>query len=467
MARTTISKEGVTGRRGTVIPPELLARSTQASIPKPPVVTSQPVAPAPIVTPRVITKQPVKTAPIREEIVDFNADPFADSFADDEAGFSFPTTLKETQNVLALPEEEKKTAYEEAYANLPDNVREIIDNTQLPPRVRENLVLLGGQQETTYGEAGKYDSPEEALANYAKEYGEIKDAVATNTVIYNMQNAYRNPERAASGLQAFNPAAGGAAQERLTTYLEENNIPLSKEIDGKTYYLTLGTGMQGAGTNVLKEETGKTDPEGQWVVGGVPGTYSTQYIPPLSNMEKALSNPILTIGASFFPGGSAIVAGLKAISGMSLSPADVLTLVGAGLDISGALEGKSLAEAQAAADVAVDKAFAAGSITSGAQAQALYESTLAAASVAPEMFGIPLSDITGLATGRTDLGDVLGAATKNAFPELTASMEAAQKAGVPEGMILNWSQKAVDAYENTGSVDYLIIERIPLGLFIS
>ena len=144
-----------------------------------------------------VTKQPVKTAPVREEIVDFNADPFVDSFADEEAGFTFPTTLKETQNVLALPEEEKKTAYEEAYANLPDNVKEIVDNTQLPPRVRENLVLLGGQQETTYGEAGKYDSPEEALANYAKEYGEIKDAVATNTVIYNMQNAYRNPERAA------------------------------------------------------------------------------------------------------------------------------------------------------------------------------------------------------------------------------------------------------------------------------
>lgn len=366
---------------------------------------------------------------------------------------NLPTNLAGVQERLALTGGGRRTAYEEALANLPDNVRQSLENTQLPPGVRENLVLLGGEQEETYGEAGKYESPEQALANYSKEYQEVKDAVARNTVIYNMRNAYRNPERAASGVQAFNPQAGGAAQERLTNFLEQNNIPLSKEIDGKTYYLTLGTGMQGAGTNVLKEETGKKHKDGQWVVGGAPGTYSTQYIPPMSNMEKALSNPILNMAAGYFPGGSAILAGLKAASGMELSPTEILTLVGAAVDFSGIAEGATAVEAQAAAEVAVDNAFAAGTITSGAQAQALYESTLAAQSLAPSIFGVKVSDIAGLATGRTSFGDVMGSISKNAFPELTAAMEASQKAGVPEGVILNWSEKAIDAYEKGGTLD--------------
>ena len=192
-----------------------------------------------------------------------------------------------------------------------------------------------------WGAARQYSSADEGLANYANEYKAMVAQVAEHSVLNNAQY-YRNAGLQADGRQALNPQARTAASDRILDYLNKNNIPLSKEVDGKTVYLTLGDkGLQGASENVYRSETGLDDVDGEWSSFGPVGTYSTQYIPPLDSWEEALNNPILGLAANFFPYGNLVLTAAKGASGQTLHAGDYLKAAVSGMKSSGMIKAPS------------------------------------------------------------------------------------------------------------------------------
>jgi hypothetical protein len=149
-----------------------------------------------------------------------------------------------------------------------------------------------------WGTAGQYGSASEGLSNYSNEYEAMVAQVAEHSVLNNAQY-YRNPDLQADGRQALNTQAKEAATDRILAYLKQNNIPLSKQIGGQTVYLNLGdTGLQGAAEGIYRNDSGVDyDEKGEFTSYGEIGTYSTVYIPPVSDLD----NPWVKVMSAIFP----------------------------------------------------------------------------------------------------------------------------------------------------------------------
>ena len=295
----------------------------------------KPPAPAPYADPAPVTpapKAPVapKTftapapAPVAEVITDINAD----STVDDTTAWELPEYAYGV-----------KVADDKALA-------QALTRQHNNPAQRTPLLDLyakkQGAKEYNWNEATKHTSVEASQAGYAAEYADIVAQVADQSVLNNA-SAYRNEALASDGRQAINPLAQEAAITRINDYLDTNNLPLSKEINGQTVYLTLGeTGMQGAadaiyrtdsGISIEDDQKGRDDNTGRFVSHGEVGTYSTIYQPPVSDLD----NPFIQVAGMLVPQFGAMLTVIKGASGETLHASDWGKIVTTGLELSGDL----------------------------------------------------------------------------------------------------------------------------------
>ena len=133
-----------------------------------------------------VTKQPVKTQPIvREEIVDFNADPFANSFADDEAGFGRPIDLKPIETTP--PPAPRPAAPSLAGAQVVDNALENYADFLKTQETSSSALSAAARESGDYSGMSGVDSnvlsrdPQKVDSYY-------KEAVSNNLVDYIEKN---------------------------------------------------------------------------------------------------------------------------------------------------------------------------------------------------------------------------------------------------------------------------------------
>ena len=189
-----------------------------------------------------------------------------------------------------------------------------------------------------WGEATQYTSTEEGLANYGTELANMEEQFREHTALNNAK-LMRN-EGYQESLLGYNPAGINATAERMLAYLETNNIPLSKEINGQTVYLNLGNDiMQAAADQIYysdsgfdpadESRTGQTD--GKFKDFAEVGTYSTVYIPP----EGAWDNPFMNIAGVLVPQFGVMLTVMKGLSGETLHASDWAKVAGPALEAAG------------------------------------------------------------------------------------------------------------------------------------
>jgi hypothetical protein len=264
------------------------------------------------------------TAPVAEVITDISAD----STIDDTTAFELPEYAYGV-----------KVADDKALADA--LTRQHNNPAQYNPLL-DRYAKKQGAEEYNWNEATKHTSVEASQYGYAAEYADIVSQVADHSVLNNA-SSYRNEARASDGRQALNPQAQEAAITRINDYLDTNNLPLSKEINGQTVYLTLGeTGMQGAadaiyrkdsGISIEDDQKGRDDNTGRFVGYGEVGTYSTIYQPPVSDLD----NPFIQVAGALVPQFGAMLAVIKGASGETLHASDWGKIVTTGLELSGDL----------------------------------------------------------------------------------------------------------------------------------
>ena len=127
------------------------------------------------------------------------------------------------------------------------------------------------------------------------------------------------------------------------------------------------------------------DPYGNFLnqIGTVSSKPSKDY--DVGAISGFVSNPLVNIVASFVPGGQVMLTAIKALSGETLHLSDWVNLAAAGLEYKGTLEGETLAAAEKAADLEVERAIASGAVKTAQDAEKLYQSTLAGIEIAPSV----------------------------------------------------------------------------------
>ena len=302
---------------------------------------------------------------------------------------------------------------------------------------------LGDMAAVSYSEGKTFDTSEEALSDLPSYLSRLTEERAATDEEFNTRN-YDPSEFAMSGVSAKNGVSSRAATDATASYINNNNIPLSIEVDGQTRYLTTGLG-----SDVYTKADEDFDYQaGSYEDMGAVGTYSTIHVKP----KSVLDNPVLNVLAMAIPYGQAILAVTKGLAGETLKLGDYVSIAAAGLSYKGTLEGKTLAEAEQFAtqtvDQAIDAAAKSGDAMTAAQATQLYNKTMAAVETAPSVLGVTLSDVVDLKSGKIEFSDILDNVVGGSFKELEAASKAAQASNVPDGVIVNLLSDSVAALDS-------------------
>ena len=138
-------------------------------------------------------------------------------------------------------------------------------------------------REQDYGEAPVYADSDIALNNYLDFYNRVQAQQAATDSVYNY-NQYDPSDFARMGFSGATAVSDRAGVDVVQDFLTENEVPLSKEINGQTFYLNTGIGTP---------ESYGARGDGEYVnLGGV-GTYSTVFVENPSGVEMVLTNPVV------------------------------------------------------------------------------------------------------------------------------------------------------------------------------
>ena len=238
-----------------------------------------------------------------EEVVSLNADPF-------------PTTV---------PREAK------FYSDMTMAERREVDAIRAGTAPSLNLNTYQGIPELDFGVGTQYDSPEEALSGYGDYFSNIQGQreSASQVVNYNQFDPGDFGREGISGPSAY---IGKASGESLADYISKNEIPLTKEVDGKTMYLT--TGDQNASFRLMPDQFSG----GDLIAQGPVGTYSSVFVKDDSLAASVLKDPIIGLAASFIPGAPLVMSAAKTAAGVKLSPMEIASGLLTGLEMAGVVK---------------------------------------------------------------------------------------------------------------------------------
>ena len=177
-----------------------------------------------------------------------------------------------------------------------------------------------------YGVGQQYESPDEALGALPSYLGSLEEQRAVTDKEFNRLN-YDPSEFVRAG---FSPTPGSvskdAALDSTIDYITKNKIPLSKEVDGQTRYLTTGLGA-----DVFRADEDFDYKAGEYKALGPVGTYSTVHVEP----ESPLDDKFLAAVGMFLPPVALATTAAKVISGEKLTPMEIVGATMAGLDYAG------------------------------------------------------------------------------------------------------------------------------------
>ena len=195
-----------------------------------------------------------------------------------------------------------------------------------------------------------------------------------------------------------------AGVDVVQDFLTENEIPLTQEIDGKTYYLTTGIGTP---------ESYGARGDGQYIAQGPVGTYSTVFVEDPNVIQSTLSDPIIGLAASFVPFGNLALTGAQLAADVDVNPLQAASGFMQGLQLAGVVRPPSapLAEGlQGPPDVgeglfgttyaqteSLITAASAGNVEEAAMGMfggQLVNEGLAQAGIAPETLGLTQQELT-------------------------------------------------------------------------
>lgn len=180
-----------------------------------------------------------------------------------------------------------------------------------------------------YGVGQQYESPEEALAALPAYLGSLEEQRAVTDKEFNRLN-YDPSEFVRAG---FSPSSGsvskGAALDSTIDYLTKNNIPLSKEVDGQTRYLTTGLGA-----DVYRADEDFDYKAGSYEAQGPVGTYSTVHVGP----DNVFDSPLLNVVGMFVPQVALMTTALKVAAGEKITPMEIVGAGMAGLEYAGTIK---------------------------------------------------------------------------------------------------------------------------------
>ena len=238
-----------------------------------------------------------------EEVVSLNADPF-------------PTTV---------PREAK------FYSDMTMAERREVDAIRAGTTPSLNLNTYQGIPELDFGVGTQYDNPEEALSGYGDYFSNIQGQreSASQVVNYNQFDPGDFGREGISGPSAY---IGKASGESLADYISKNEIPLTKEVDGKTMYLT--TGDQNASFRLMPDQFSG----GDLIAQGPVGTYSSVFVKDDSLAASVLKDPIIGLAASFIPGAPLAMTAAKTAAGVKVSPMEIANGLLTGLEMAGVVK---------------------------------------------------------------------------------------------------------------------------------
>lgn len=230
-------------------------------------------------------------------------------------------------------------------------LRETVNPTPAPTERVPTTASTSGLSVQDFGAQPTFGSPDEALANYGNVFNTLKGQEEQVNKIYN----YNNFDPSDFGRTSVSLREGSrAAGTGLAEYVQQNEIPLSKVIDGERKYLTTGNAQAN------QELWPNAFQGGDLVATGPAGTYSTTFQKDKNLLAQVASDPIIGLAANFIPGGTLALTAAKAASGESLSPADIVTLAVPALTKAGMLTAPQAAVSAADAVDGIAKAAVEG-----------------------------------------------------------------------------------------------------------
>jgi len=285
-----------------------------------------------------------------------------------------------------------------------DALRETFNPTPAPTERVPTTASTSGLSVQDFGAQPKFGSPDEALANYGNVFNTLKGQEEQVNKVYNYNNFDPGDfGRTSVSLREGNRAAGTG----LAEYVQQNDIPLYKVIDGERKYLTTGNPQANA------ELWPNGFQGGTLIATGPAGTYSTTFVKDANFVDEMLATPILRAAAAVATGGASetVIAAGKGWAGETLHASDWLSLAMAGANAYADV-GVTQAAAEAAATSAVDAAYAAGTVQNAYEMQALYDATLAATKIQGVIGGVDVSGLLSATSNLdpTDLQDVVNSA---------------------------------------------------------
>ena len=115
-------------------------------------------------------------------------------------------------------------------------------------------------------------------------YNRVREQQDFTDSVYNYTQ-YDPSDFARMGFAGARDVSDRAGVDVVQDFLTENEVPISKEINGQTFYLNTGIGTP---------ESYGARGDGRYVnLGGV-GTYSTVFVEDPSGIERALTNPLVS-----------------------------------------------------------------------------------------------------------------------------------------------------------------------------
>ena len=180
-------------------------------------------------------------------------------------------------------------------------------------------------REQDYGEAPVYTDADTALENYIDFYNRVQGQQEATSRVYNYNN-YDPSDFARMGFAGPRAVSDRAGVDVVQDFLTENEIPLTQEIDGKTYYLTTGIGTP---------ESYGARGDGRYVAQGPVGTYSTVFVEDPNVVESTLSSPIIQLAANFIPAGNLALTAAQLAAGVDVNPMQAVGGLMQGLEIAG------------------------------------------------------------------------------------------------------------------------------------
>ena len=200
------------------------------------------------------------------------------------------------------------------------------------PSTVSTLNAYKGIPDLDFGVGTQYDSSEEALGGYGDYFSNIQDQRKSAAKVVNY-NQY-DPSDFVRESKGGSPHAviGRASGKSLADYITKNDIPLTKEVDGKTMYLT--TGDDNASFSLMSDKY----KGGKLVAQGPVGTYSSVFVKDDNLVESFLKEPIINVAANFIPGGNLAMTAAKAAAGVKVSPVEIASSMLTGLEMAGVIK---------------------------------------------------------------------------------------------------------------------------------